>query len=134
MRVDVAFDVRAALQLDFVRSLDVADDLAADDGVLDVDFCLDHACLADHQRVRAIHDALELGVDPEGPLDIDGALELAPLAEDRVQTTLLDVALHLFPEHQRTSLVGDLIGARSSARSMTFRLTAPLRRPTRWSL
>src|SRR5262249_35637929 len=103
MRVDVAFDMRAALQLDLVRRVDVADDLATNDGVLDVDVCLDDPGLPDHQRVRAVHHTLELGVDAQGALDIDGALELAALAQDRVEPTLLDGAFQLFPEHQRTS-------------------------------
>ena len=121
MRLDVAFDVRSALEFDFVCRVDVADDLAADDGVLDVDLRLHDAGLPDDERVGAIHHALEFGIDTQGAFDLDGPLELAPLAQDRVADD--PPGRRCFPALSRTSayLPGVIRGtACTSARSVTF--------------
>ena len=68
---DITFDMRTALQLDLVGRGDVADDLATDDSVLDVDLGLDDARLPDNECLGTIDDTVELGVDAQGPFDVD---------------------------------------------------------------
>src|SRR5678815_1321892 len=85
---DVAFDMRAALELDLVGGGDVTDELAADDGVLHLDLRLDHTRLADNKSIRRADRPLELAVDANRSLKLDVAFDFAALAEHRVQSCL----------------------------------------------
>src|SRR6185369_4962903 len=83
----VPLHASGVVKLDELRGADVPLDGAIDDDGAGVDLRVHPSALTDDQRVLGEDLAGELSVDPDLPLERELSLELAPLAEQRVDVT-----------------------------------------------